>query len=283
MEKPSSKKELHNLGRFVSTIYMCTTLLLLLIGTLVFISCGSTLKQFRTPLFEAGRKSNYGATGLTYNGRDLVMVGKANLIYSVNDIHLKIYDGERLGNPEGDYTIASDPINPERRSSEICGLTWEGACCGEGYLWAADATNKEIVKMDKRGNIVKTLPAPCNRPSALAFNGQTLWIADEVEGKIYNISPDDGTLLKTLTSPMAHPAGMTWAYNYLWVVGTTGFTTPEKTYKTVLYRINTESGSTFGTTRLEPITKPSAMTFADDHLWISDYNKNRIFVYKPSF
>jgi len=82
---------------------------------------------------------------------------------------------------------------------------------------------------------------------------------------------------------MAHPAGLTWAYNYLWVVGTTGYTTAEKSYKAVLYRIDTESGNTYGTTKLGPITKPASMTFADDQLWISDYSKNRIFVYKPRF
>lgn len=280
----SSLRNTYDLGRFLSILYLCTTIILLIIGSSLFIGCGlSNYKQFRTPLFEAGRKSNYGPTGLTYNGRDLIMIGKGNLIYSVNDIQLEVYEDETLGGPVGNYTTANDPVNPERRSSEICGLAWEGACCGEGYLWAADVTNREIVKMNKRGDIIKTIPAPCDRPSGVAFNGDTLWISDEVEGKIYNISHEDGTILSTLTAPMAHPSGLTWAYNYLWVVGTTGFTTPEKSYKAVLYRVNIETGSTFGTTKLGPITKPTSMTFADDQLWISDYNKNRIFVYKPRF
>ena len=274
----------HDLGKFLSTLYLGTTFILLIIGAVLFAGCGmSEYKQFRTPLFEAGRKSNFGPKGLTYNGRDLIMIGKANLIYSVNDIHLEPYEDESLGGPVGNYSTANDPANPERRSSEICALTWEGSCCGEGYLWAADATNREIVKMDLRGNIVKTVPSPCDNPSGLAFNGETLWVCDEKEGSIYNISPEDGTVLKNLASPVTHPSGMTWAYNYLWVVGTTGYATAEKTYKTLLYRVNTETGSTFGTDKLGPITKPAALTFADDQLWISDYSKNRVFTYKPRF
>lgn len=245
---------------------------------LLLTSCDS---QFKTPLFEAGRKNNFGPTGLTYNGRDLIMVGKGNMIFSVTSIELDPYYGEEIGAPSGSYRTARDPINPERRSIDICGLAWEGECCGDGILWAADATNLEIIKLDERGNIVKSLPSPCDNPSGIAFDGETLWVSDEVESRIYNISSDDGHIIRFIQSPIEHPSGLSWGNKLLWIVGTSKYKKEAGTYRTGVYGIDVETRVYYGKNNIKNVTKPTAITWGDNKLWIADYNLNRIFVVTP--
>jgi len=237
--------------------------------------------QFRTPLFEAGRKDNFGPTGLTYNGRDFIMVGSGNMIYTVTDIALDPYEGEELGAPSGGYRTASDPINPDRRSIEICGLAWEGDCCGAGYLWAADATNLELIKLNDRGNLLKSLPSPTDNPSGIAFDGKNLWVSDEVESKIYNVSIDDGHVIRFIDSPIKHPTDLSWGNKRLWVVGASDYKKEAGTYHTGVRAIDIETGNFFGIDDIKYITRPTAMTWADNHLWIGDYNVNRIFMIDP--
>ena len=135
MNKPKEPfRKWQNSSSIFYYFFYIFTIFILLLTT----SCDS---QFKTPLFEAGRKDNFGPTGLTYNGRDFIMVGKGNIIFTVTNIELDPYQGEEIGAPSGSYRTARDPINPERRSIDICGLAWEGECCGEGELWAADASN----------------------------------------------------------------------------------------------------------------------------------------------
>ena len=275
MNKPKEPfRKWQNSSSIFYYFFYIFTIFILLLTT----SCDS---QFKTPLFEAGRKDNFGPTGLTYNGRDFIMVGKGNIIFTVTNIELDPYQGEELGTPSGSYRTARDPINPERRSIDICGLAWEGECCGEGELWAADASNLEIIKLNERGNVVKSLPSPCDNPSGIAFDSETLWVSDEVESKIYNISPDDGHIIRFIKSPIKHPSGLSWGNKLLWVVGTYRYKKEAGTYHTGVRGIDVETGEYFGKDDIKYITKPSAITWADNHLWIADYNLNRIFIVKP--
>ncbi|RMD58241.1 MAG: hypothetical protein D6828_02920 [Nitrospirae bacterium] len=253
-------------------------LLSLITCSLFLLGCSGV--QFRTPLFEPGRKMSHGPTGLAYNGREFIMVGKANLIYTVSNVELAPYNEESLDAPWGFYKSTGDPIRCERRGIEICGLTWEWGCCGDGYLWAVDATNLEIIRINMRGEVINSLPSPCDNPSGIAFDGHSLWVSDEVESMIYNISMEDGSILKSIKSPVQHPAGLTWSDGIIWVVGMTNYK-HNKHYDVGIFGIDTSSGETFGTYKLKYIEKPSSMTWADGRLWVSDFQKNRVFVFKP--
>jgi hypothetical protein len=261
--------------------YLLFILTILLIAFMLF---GCTDVQFRTPLFEAGKKSNYGPTGLAYDGRDFIMIGKGKMLFQITNVHLADYPGETSTTPTGDYSMAKDPFNPGRRGIEICGLAWEGACCGDGFLWAVDATNKELLKLNRDAEIVTVIPSPCQNPSGLAFDGVNLWVSDEITGKLYKVYPKDGKTLKIIDSPIQHPTGLAFANNILWVVGTTGLETASESYKVGLFGVDMSSGlpgKSFGTYKIKYIQRPSSLEWADNMLWIGDIEKNRIFKFKP--
>ena len=60
------------------------------------------------------------------------------------------------------------------------------------------------------GHIMAAFPAPCESPSDLAWDGQTLWVADWREGVLYRISPEDGAVLGQIDAPGYRPEGLAW-------------------------------------------------------------------------
>ena len=48
------------------------------------------------------------------------------------------------------------------------------------------------------GHILAAFPAPCESPSDLAWDGQTLWVADWRDGVLYRVSPEDVEGLKRM-------------------------------------------------------------------------------------
>jgi hypothetical protein len=99
-------------------------------------------------------------------------------------------------------------------SSVTTGLTWHG-----GYLWACDATEKRIVRLDPLdGTPLSFIEAPSRYPSGLASDGNYLWVSDRRKDEIYMVEPEHGWVVLILDSPGPYPRGLTWDGEHLWNV-----------------------------------------------------------------
>jgi len=66
------------------------------------------------------------------------------------------------------------------------------------------------------GLTLRSLEAPVARPRGIAWDGQYLWLVDDGEDIIAQISTEDGTTIKRFSAPMAYPTGLCWWKGYLW-------------------------------------------------------------------
>jgi len=250
----------------------------ILLALMVITGCA---QQFKSPMFQSNDYSGYGPNGMTWNGRDLV-IGDGRLIIDINSIETGPYISETSKfNSEGFYRFARDP-EPVRGTSKelkICGLAWEGECCGKGFLWVADEGNKEILKLDAFHNVVKRFPSPGETPSGIAFDGKDLWVSDSSESRIYRVSTEDGTVLAEYISPIKVPTDLTWDCENIWILGLDECKNVTKTcYVPRLVKLDIKSARVTEEMELpKQIVRPVSIVWVDGFMWIGDYQLNRIF------
>ncbi len=254
-------------------------LVLFIIPLLIFVT--GCVRQFKSPMFQPNDYLGYGPNGMTWNGRDLV-IGDNRLIMEINSIETGPFlNNTSKLNSEGFYRFARDPEPVSGASSDlkICGLAWEGECCGKGFLWVADEGNKEILKLDAHNNVIKRFPSPGDSPSGLAFDGRDLWVSDSSESKIYKISTEDGSVLAEYNSPIKVPTDLTWDCENIWIIGLDECTSVTKScYSPRLVKLDVKSGKVTEEQELpKQIVRPVSIVWVDGNIWIGDYELNRVF------
>jgi hypothetical protein len=251
----------------------------LLMGASVMIFSGCASQQFKTGIFQQNdMEGGWGPNGLVWNGRDLVM-GDSRLVMDAYDIETGSFWGkDSVYNSNGFFLYAKTPDSLPR-DMKICGLAWEGECCGKGFLWIADSLNKEIVKLDSENKIAKRLPAPGDMPNGLAFDGSDLWVADSMDSKIYVVSTDDGTVVREFNSPVKDPAGLAWDCGNLWITGLDSCKEVIGDCNSArLVKLDVGSGKVTHEVELpKHIKRPTALEWVNGTLWVGDYNLNRVF------
>lgn len=252
---------------------------LLIIPVLLFIS--GCAQQFKSPMFQSNDYSGHGPNGLTWNGRDLVM-GDGKLIMEINSIETGPYISEKSKfNSEGFSKFARDPepVKGALKDLKISGLTWEGECCGKGFLWVADEADKEILKLDAYNNVLKRFPSPGDTPSGLAFDGKDLWVSDSSESKIYKISTENGTVLAEYNSPVKVPTDLAWDCENIWILGLDQCKNVTRAcYVPRLLKLDVKSAKVTEEIELpKQIVRPVSIVWVDGVMWIGDYELNRIF------
>lgn len=254
---------------------------------LIFImvsGCGGT-QQFKTAMFQPNDFGGWGPNGLTWNGRDFV-IGDGNLIIEVNSIETGrfIRNGSKH-NSDGFFSFARTPemisgyIEGIKKDVKICGMAWEGECCGRGFLWIADSQNKLIIKLDAYNKILKYFPTPGDSPHGLAFDGKNLWVGDSLNSKIYKISTEDGAVLSEFNSPVKDLSGLAWDCSNIWVSGIDDCkVTSKNCYKPRLLKLDLLSGKVTSEIDLpNQLERPSSLVWVDGIMWIADHQTNRIF------
>lgn len=255
------------------------SLLIFLIPFLLFI--GGCAQQFKSPMFQSNDYEGFGPNGITWNGRDLV-IGDNRLIIEVNSIETGPYISDTSKfNSEGFYRFARDPepIKGTTKDLKICGLAWEGECCGKGFLWVADEGNKEILKLDAYNNVMRRFPSPGDTPSGVAYDGKDLWVSDSAESKIYKVSTEDGTVLAEYNSPIKVPTDLTWDCENIWVLGLDQCKNVTKAcYTPRLVKLDLKTAKVTEEQELpKQIIRPVSIVWVDGSMWIGDYVLNRIF------
>lgn len=249
---------------------------------LPFLVSGCATRQFKTPMFQPNDNNGQGPNALAWNGRDLI-VADNSLIMELNSIETgAFFSRNSVFNADGFFSFAKSPEQIDGNGSKnirICGMAWEGECCGKGFLWIVDGENKEILKLNSNNKVIKQIVSPSDSPRGLTFDGKNLWVADAKASKIYNISTEDGAVLSEYISPVNIPSGLAWHNSKLWIVGMNACSSEAKDcHKTRLVKLDVSSGKVIEEIVLPwQIGKPSSLVFIDGTLWISDYELNRIF------
>lgn len=250
----------------------------------IFVLAGCGHQQFKTFIFESDPTvmDNWGPNGLTWNGKSFVLADN-NLILEHSSIETGIFFGyNSIYNNDGFYHFPRHIVYVNKvvgNPVKICALAWEGECCGKGFLWIADALNKELIKLTGNYEFVKKIPAPSNSPNGLAFDGKYLWMADSKTSTIYKISPDNGKILEVFVSPVEKPLGLAWDCSGLWIIGTNTCKQPSKDcFEKRLLRMDVISGKVTHEIKLpRQIEMPSSLEWVEGNLWAGDYRLNRVF------
>jgi hypothetical protein len=233
-----------------------------------------------TPTFTPFDDRGWGPNAITWNGRDFIL-GDRSIYYSIRFLDVGPIDNFSRTKVLN-FMLEKFPV-PIPKYVNICGLAWEGDCCENGYLWIADSLGKEIFKLSMQNNsISKTLHAPADKTSGLAFDGEFLWVADAGTSKIYKISPTSGNIVEEFFSPVKDPTGVTWDCNKpgLWVIGhnACGTASYATCLKTDLVKLDVKTGKIVQRADLpSDVKRPSDVVWVDGDLWVTDYIVNRVY------
>jgi len=90
-------------------------------------------------------------------------------------------------------------------------LAWDGE-----HLWATDANEFKIYKLDTSGNVLSSFNSPDVVPRGITWDGEHLWVNSSSRRRIYK--PDtSGNVVSSFDPPSSSPRGLTWDGEHLWV------------------------------------------------------------------
>ncbi len=116
------------------------------------------------------------------------------------------------------------------------------------------------------GSAQKTFPTPAAHPTGLAFDGQSLWLADRGTYRIYQINPADGKVKSSIKAPGFEPRGLAWDGQRLWCVDAgEGW----------IYGLNVKTG--IAEKILESNSPdPVGLAFDGEFLWLVDQKEKKL-------
>jgi sugar lactone lactonase YvrE len=96
------------------------------------------------------------------------------------------------------------------------GLAWDGErfwSCGDDREGGS-----LLYKVDPAGpEVVAAYPLAGHRPTALAFDGRWLWVADRDLARIDRLEPENGQATRSVNAPGFSPGGLAWDGGSFWV------------------------------------------------------------------
>jgi PKD repeat protein len=143
------------------------------------------------------------------------------------------------------------------------GLTWDGS-----YLWLSDVYDNTITQLNPSGEVVKTIPSPCDLPFDLAWDGTNLWTINAAGGSdpgstLYKIQPSGEVTTIDLPSDFSH--GLTWDGHFLWASDRT---------QGRIAQINSSNGNILKSFQ-SPGPEPYGLAWDGQYLWNADaFTKN---------
>ena len=142
--------------------------------------------------------------------------------------------------PITDDIIKIDPVDGDNLETEnaLASLQFPSPtdmAFDGSHFWVVDWQSNTINKvLPETGTIISSIPGPSTlpsyqsnpsvtnaRPFGIAWDGQSLWISDQSELRIFRISPTDGSILRFFDTQGANPKGLTWDGEYLWHIDQT--------------------------------------------------------------
>jgi YVTN family beta-propeller protein len=108
-------------------------------------------------------------------------------------------------------------------------------------------------------------------PGALAAAGGSLWVADPVADRVYQVDPDSGSVLDRIPVS-AEPGSIVSGDGAVWVVSTVGST---------VTRIDPSTDTAAPPINL-PGSNPDAIAYGADRLWVADAAERELFEIDPA-
>ena len=124
----------------------------------------------------------------------------------------------------------------------------------------------------KVGDILTVHKAPGPCPTGLAFDGDSLWIADHFTDKIYKIDAQSGNVLKSFDSPGHHPEGLAWDGKHLWHVDAE---------EDAMYCLDPETGIALSVLESNS-PDPRDLAWDGEYVWIVDHKKDLLLKVSPT-
>jgi len=110
------------------------------------------------------------------------------------------------------------------------------------------------------GEILSSIPLKEIAPAGIAWDGASLWIADQVSGDLKKIDPATGKVTATLTAPGYQSAGLAWDGSRLWCLDAADKTA---------YALDPETRRTVKALALDT-DSPEGIGWDGKDLWIAD-------------
>ena len=124
--------------------------------------------------------------------------------------------------------------------------------------------------MPATGNLMDRLAVPYSA-SAIAFDGDQLWMTSAENNSIYAVNPFSGAQTERNITVGAEPGGLLWDGERLWVANTGDGT---------VMRVNTSIGLTW--TPIKVGTAPRAMAWDGEALWVANSGSNNLSQVAPN-
>ncbi len=121
------------------------------------------------------------------------------------------------------------------------------------------------------GHVMAEFSAPCASPSDLAWDGESLWVADWREGVLYRVSPEDGTTLGTIKAPGYRPEGLAWGEGHLFV---------SDSASRKIFKLDPATGEVQASYET-PGRSPKGLAFDGTSLWLGDDGEDKIYELIP--
>lgn len=157
------------------------------------------------------------------------------------------------------------------------GLTFDGE-----NLWFADRKSDKIHCFSiNLKQIVKTIEAPAYWSGGLAWDGKNLWcsdikgglpLAENYQGKIYKLNPDNGAILHSVLIPSKSPVGLVFDGKYMWC---------SDYFSDKIVQFDPNDGTT-----IKEFNAPSgdirALAYDGKYLWAADRIRDEIYMIDPN-
>ncbi len=134
-------------------------------------------------------------------------------------------------------------------------------------IWISNAGNNTVVQVDPTGSqVLQTVPVG-DVPTAMAFGGGTLWVANSRDHLISRVSVGEPWPFSFLPpcSIGDNPSSIAFDGANLWVTHTGSNT---------MTQMRASDGMVLGTLRTGP--SPAAIIFDGTHIWVANYGSNTV-------
>ncbi|MBI4803274.1 MAG: hypothetical protein HY796_12205 [Elusimicrobia bacterium] len=146
-----------------------------------------------------------------------------------------------------------------------------GLSAGNNCLWSTDAFNRRCYKHDpKTFAILASFPAPGPSPSAVYWDGSSLWLADKETRRAYKYLNIQGSATALIHYPLleAEPVGLWRSDDLLWVLDRSGKSVRRYRVDKELIPVDILQLSNW----LPEKTRPTGMALTGSEIWILTEN-----------
>jgi len=242
----------------------------------LIVAAGCT-EQVKMDIAGVGETMPTGPSAITWDGKNLI-IAKEGIIVFLENIDTATA-GSIIGY-EGHYFLNNYPITITSKENPpyITGIAWQKTAGSTGFIWVADASNKNLLQVTPQGETLRKIKLNKIYPEDITFDGEYLWIADPKREKIFKITTEDGSVLAEYLSPVKFPSALAWDGKYLIIAGIINPILPSNSPDNVkIVKLDTLSGKVVEEIpNSRYISYPAAMVWIDGKLLISDRNSGYI-------